>query len=650
MNDQKTDAKIIQNSFKSDPLFTKDFDSNFEAKSAMLARLEQTRPDMKIGQIAQSFYALKKKGSIYMGMMIACVAVSIIPLLFHYFSTIKMNDINEVKYGINLCFTRLTQSVLSIQNQDYFSKHLERSYLDMTNDCFFEFKEKVASVFSNDSKADLLVDSLIDQSVNFHKSILNVLNKRQGDLTKSDLQSQIMPLYGKVDFARYNMNQYVRSQEIKTAGFDWGLGLIILSLLLLNALIMYFIWNKMQETKRDRELENEAQELLLNLNNDSVKIEYFFSQIFKKLSLPSLELLTKTFIDKLSERSFAFATLRQSSVTAQQLQTVANVNSTEEHSILDLTKEFIISKEEDKTALENVNVNVNVDMINKVPLAEVEISANPYLKSPDDFENDTTGSLYNFKVEMNNQPYLNSIESEEFQTFAPPSISENHLLEQAKFQETQNDAFQFSNASSEGSFHADLVDLFYILETKWKEDSRGPWPVIWQEDECQFWLRGEVEAYEHLFYALLTKIFQRFEDFSVDPAIREISLSHRFDGILNQASIQITARGALFHIDDLEFFISDDQLTADANNLIAKEMLSEVYGTVMLKNMIGENLEDKRFQISLTLPALAKAGMESVQNKTTTPIDQKKRKTELSHLVKGKKRDVWNSDKKEITI
>ena len=88
----------------------------------------------------------------------------------HFSAGYKGQNLAEIKYGVNLCFTRLTQSVIALQSQDYFSKHLERSYIDFTNECFFEFKEKVSSNFSSD-EAQNLVDQLMTDAQIFSKSL-----------------------------------------------------------------------------------------------------------------------------------------------------------------------------------------------------------------------------------------------------------------------------------------------------------------------------------------------------------------------------------------------------------------------------------------------------------------------------------------------
>ncbi len=176
------------------------------------------------------------------GLLFVPLVLTIGGFALNYSSGSKTNTLSEIKYGVNLCFTRLTQSVIALQSHDYFSKHLERSYVDFTNECFFEFKEKVAGSFTS-SDANKLVEQLLDDAQVFSKALLNVLGKRQTEVNKSVIQGQILPAYSKVDFSRFNLNQWIKKQEGTGSAFTWQMAVFALILIMINVFIALLLWS-----------------------------------------------------------------------------------------------------------------------------------------------------------------------------------------------------------------------------------------------------------------------------------------------------------------------------------------------------------------------------------------------------------------------
>lgn len=578
------------------------------------------------------------------------------------------NSLTETKYGINLCYTRMTQSMIALQSFDYFSKQLERSYLDMTNECFFEFKEKIANNYGTQATGLKLVEDLVDQSVNFHKSILNVLSKRQGELKLSEIQSQVIPIFNKADLARYQVNQWLRQIESQKSSTSSATLSLILSLIFVNALLLWMIWKKITFTQEMHESDRAANEFLVAEKDHVVKIEYFFSQIFNKLGLFACEQLFKVYHEQLVDRSFAFSAIRN--------QGKIDTNSSTPNDREKLSSGFNVldaeSFDEDKNFANDLTwqtIEMGGDLLlhkNAINKNDSEtkknnidsVASNAHNHQDDFFDNTKIVNLLdadskNFKevdradlrlhhaapkienATQANQSYVNGTPPEVSLADLPaPDIDlqnkKSHHYKTINLESIRSEANllqQLAMDPAEGLLN-DLHDIFSEINTRSRQED--PIGAIYNipDSSARFRLKGEEELQQQLFYALLGKINSKFDDFSVSSQQRDIQVSLRFDAVSSMAEICLTANGCLFHIDDLEYFLHEDQLTTDSHNMIIQEMLKELYGKISLKNMIGESLEDKKIQIMVTLPAQA------------YDIAFTQREVKISSIVKGKKKEI----------
>jgi hypothetical protein len=498
--------------------------------------------------------------------------------IFSYKTLMSHFAVADIKYGVNLCFTRVTQSVVALQNQDYFSKHLERSYLDFTNECFYEFKDKVESSFKQSADASKLVENLVEEAVNFQKSTMSLLNKRQAEIQRKDIQSQVLPSYSKLDFARFNLNQWIKAKESSDIFSSFPLLSFGLCVLLAGFLCAFFM-TKILEAKKVLQKIDETS--LPYENEDKInltQVEYVMTDALRRAELYGLERLFKKYISHKSDE------LLLTTVTLQEEKTYEGFKIPEEQIHTESWESLQTSHQ-----LESNLVSQTMNSISKIP-------------------------AHNTVADV------------------PPIFI------------ASNDTHQLVEVATSTSLLQVPVELFNSIQNRWRRDQKPH--IQWETDveSAAFLYKGDVEHYEQLFYCLLQKIEKQYIDFSVSPSARIIKFQHRYDSVAGQVHLMMTASGALFHIDDLEYFFDTDSLTADGQNVMIREVVKELYAQIQFKNVIGESINDKKMQILLTLPAQDK---ELIMSTT----GEEKKTNRLTTLIRGKKKDLFSPRSgKEITI
>lgn len=504
-----------------------------------------------------------------------------------YFSSgSKGQTLSEIKYGVNLCFTRLTQSVIALQSHDYFSKHLERSYIDFTNECFFEFKEKVTQTFS-DIEASKLVDQLLGDAQSFSKSLVGVLGKRQAEVSKGIVQSQILPSYSKVDFSRFNLNQWIKKQEASSGGLTWQTSIFILILLCINLALIYFIWSFNQNTIRAKELERKANDLTNDLDQQPHRMEVFLAEILDKYGLNNSQEVLRKYSECLINQSQILAKMKGiKEVSIESSNAAAIALESDEWKTKDITNSVIT----------NTQLNTQLNTIAT-------------------FE-DMQPPAFNLQT----KPIQDSIAK-----WTEEDESENILdVEQ-----------QHLNFSPVNEPISDLSNIIQVAAKNLAINGSNT-TIIHHASGAPFYLKGDHEHHEQLFIAILNKIEARFKDFSTPAELCCVNIDYDHDPIIGQASITIAAKKAMFHIDDLEYFHDHDHLTVDSYNIIIKEMVKELYSEISFRNLLGENLDDNSLQVTLKVPVKAK--------------EVEKHEPKVVQLIRGKKKDIQKQKNKEITI
>lgn len=507
---------------------------------------------------------------------IAPVFITLFGLFMFYQSTVRTNSLSEIKYGVNLCFTRLTQSVIALQSHDYFSKHLERSYIDFTNECFFEFKEKIKNSFVS-QESEKLVDQLLEDSQTLSKAIVNVLGLKQVEVTKGSIQSQILPNYSKVDYSRFNLNQWIKQQESNSGVFTWQNILFFIAMFLLNSFLIYFIIREKSNYDKIGAVEEKAKNLLQELEFHPHKLEIFLSDVLEKYNLENCQNVFKRYLDGIIQQSQLLAKMKGIKVEneiVENWQETSQVKTQE----ADQPPSLPLIDNHFDNALEN----------------ELKID-----------------TLATWTMEDEEADILNNNQSDELNT-EYESIVPTH--------EPLCSLSEVLSATSQTLLNNNVNST-----------------IVHSAGNAPFWLKGDHEHFEQLFIALINKIEQRFNEFSVDSANRCINIEYSFDDILGQAEIGVIAKGALFHIDDLEYFHDSDHLTVDSYNVIVKEMVKELYGEIIFKNLIGDDLEDNSLKIVLKVPVKRK---EIVANAGA----------KLVNVIKGKKKDIITIKPKEISV
>lgn len=509
----------------------------------------------------------------------APILVTIVGLVMIYQSTVNSGALSEIKYGVNLCFTRLTQSVIALQSHDYFSKHLERSYMDFTNECFFEFKEKIQSTFTSAEPAKL-VDQLLDDSQTLSKAITNVLGLKQVEVTKSSIQSQILPNYSKVDYSRFNLNQWIKQQESNTGLFTWQNLIFAFSMLLLNGFLLFFIFREKIFQEKLVAVEEKADYLSQDMEFHPHKMELFLSDVFEKFGLNKCQDVFKKYLEGIIQQSQLLAKMKG-------IKTEIGIDN------LDSWKESTLPDQ--PSAIPP-----------KAPVVEINSSA---FSNNVSINEDTSVATWTKEDEEAN--VLSDGSSEELPTEYEAIVPTHEPL--ASLSEVLNVASQS------------------LVNNNLKST------IVHSSSNAPFWLKGDHEHYEQLFIALINKIEQRFNEFSVDANGRCINIEYSFDEIIGQADIKLFAKGALFHIDDLEYFHDSDHLTVDSYNVIIKEMVKELYGEIAFKNLIGDDLEDNSLQILVKVPVKAREISQASGSK-------------LINVIKGRKKDIIAVRPKEISV
>jgi hypothetical protein len=525
--------------------------------------------------VAMKKNLFKKPSSLYLFLVLP-VAATLLGFVLSYNTSTKSASLAEIKYGVNLCFTRLTQSVIAMQSHDYFSKHLERSYIDFTNECFFEFKEKVTGTFAN-AEASKLVDQLLSDAQAFSKSLINVLGQRQVEVTKSSIQSQILPGYSKVDYSRFNLNQWIKAQEGSGTFWGWQTFAFLAILLALNALIVFLFFRVKQHFDFQTDIEEKATVLA---NDDEVqphRLEVFLCEILDKFQLNKSQDILKKYAECLIQQSQLLAKMKGIKESTPEPK-----NSFDEWQEKSLTK-----------------VQEQVEAM--PPAAPINFVANS-----DENADDQVATWTSEDEEAN---ILQEVEEQQYPLTSIIPVNEP------------------------------LCALSDVLQTTSKSlaKNNSTTAIIHKSSHAPFWLRGDHEHYEQLFIALINKIEQRFKEFAVTSQDCSINVDYSFDSNLNQTEIKIIAKGAMFHIDDLEYFHDQDHLTVDSYNVIIKEMVKELYAEIALKNLIGDDLDDNSLQILLKVPVKGR----ELENNSSVKVVQ---------LLKGKKKDLIPSKVKEISI
>jgi hypothetical protein len=524
------------------------------------------------------------------------LALTLGGFFLHFSTGSKGQTLSEIKYGVNLCFTRLTQSVIALQSHDYFSKHLERSYIDFTNECFFEFKEKVAENFSSD-EANKLVDQLLEDAQTFSKSLVGVLGKRQNEIGKSTVQSQILPSYSKVDFSRFNLNQWIKKQEGNGAAFTWQTGIFVFILLAINALLFYLIWNTTQYFQKIAKIEEKAADINAENEQQPHRLEVFLAEILDKFNLIKSQEILKRYSESLINQS----------------QILAKMKGIKESTIESSANAAAIALESDgwhnkDISSSNQNINVRTEDISK------NISAPPEFKMSSVKENNSREALGAVAAEW-------TVEDE----------IQNELADQ------DSNAVNTQNFTPINEPIADLAKVIEIAAENLTQNGSST-TIVHQTSHAPFWLKGDHEHFEQLFIALVNKIENRFKEFATPSEFCCINIDFDFDSIINQATVQIAAKKAMFHIDDLEYFHDFDHLTMDTHNVIIKEMVKELYSEIQLKNILGESLDDNSLLITLKFPVKEREVEVTAQS------------PKIVQLIKGKKKDIQKNRAKEITI
>lgn len=520
----------------------------------------------------------------------------------------KSSALSEIKYGVNLCFTRLTQSVIALQSHDYFSKHLERSYVDFTNECFFEFKEKVAESFSS-IEANKLVDQLLDEAQVFSKSLINVLGKRQTEITRAIVQEQILPAYSKVDFSRFNLNQWIKQQETSGSFLHWQSLIFIFILIGINALLIILFWSFNQQNKKTQQLELKAEALINDTDYQPHRMEVFLAEILDKYSLnKSLEVLKK-YSETLINQSQILAKMKE--IKETNLQTVQSKTIP---LITNTSTMATTMSSHDNSSLNAAAIALESDEWQTKDIGHTSIDKNvmpPMFRHEDKF------------FENSNEIIAQSKKIDEASDWTDEDESENVLNESS---------FTFSPVTEP------ISDLSSVIEVAAKNlgKNNSNTAIIHDATQAPFWLKGDHEHYEQLFIALVNKVELRFKEFATPAELCCLNIDYDVDMILNQATIIFSAKKAMFHIDDLEYFHDHDHLTVDTYNVIIKEMVKELYAEISFKNLLGENLDDNSLSITLKVPVRIR--------------EVEKGSAKLIQLVKGKKKNIQKNRNKEITI
>jgi hypothetical protein len=546
----------------------------------------------------------------------ACILAS--GLGTHYLSQ-NEKQIVEVKYGMNVCFGRLTQSMLAIMHIDLNSKSLSRDFFEQTNECFVQFKNDLkAQGIREESAPYQSIKELIANVLDFHRQMGIITARPKDTLQINAIQTEITPHYTKVDRDRFAFNQLIGKELAGPLSNNSGVTFFLFTLGLVAAALLTFgfaflAWKKQERLKQLAAWESIADDLSITALENSLRIENFFVEVWKSDGLNNTLKLFKSYHEKLLERTFALSNLRAASVR-KDLEVVLDLSELQPGK-LSLSSQSPIFHEGDEVE-EDVTKSWEI--------------SNSQLESIATQDTMSEINYYNTQVEESLSSWdEESIKNEDL---AGPIEIENSITQGVNFWETIRKV--------EMRLSSELDDKLSISVKKY---------------EAGINLISASEILEQLTYSIFQKFHKMFAQFGTPFTQRDVNLALKFDPLENKANITFVAQATLFSLDDLEYFSthSDEAdpvqipLQVDTTSRMIRELLRSVNGSIRIQNILSDDAEPQKCQIMLVIPAI------QMQDRDPEEISRSERSRStgtLTQVIKGKKKDILQNIVKEITI
>ncbi|MDH4467447.1 MAG: hypothetical protein QE271_05260 [Bacteriovoracaceae bacterium] len=592
------------------------------------------------------------------GLSVLCLASILASGIGTHFIAQKEKQIVEVKYGMNVCFARLTQSMLAIMHIDLNSKSLSRDFFEQSNECFVQFKNDLKSQgVREESAAFQSIKELIANVLDFHRQLGIITARPKDSLQIAGVQSELSPHYTKVDRDRFAFNQLVSKElagTITGSGNTWMLGFLYavgaVSALLLTLGLSFLAWQKQRRLQQREIWENAADDLLVTALENSLRIENFFVEVWKTDGLTNTLKLFKSYHEKLLERTFALSNLRTAS--GRKTMDMALDVSELQPGKLSLSAQMPLERIAPLNAIEVLGSN-----------PEKEDAATHWEQSVNHIEShamqDTMSDInyYNAKVEKTLSDWdfevareLDSTNTHKGALHSDEGINidTNREIESEIEEKTlvQGVNFWETIKKVESRLSSELDDKLSISVKKYESGIN----VI-----------SASEILEQLTYSIFQKFHKMFAQFGTPFTQRDVNLSLKFDPLENKANITFLAQSTLFSLDDLEYFSTDEgesdpvqiPLQVDKTSTMIRELLRSLQGAIRIQNILSDDSEPQKCQITLVIPAIqlgADEREDTLSSSGTGRFDRMKAGGTLTQVIKGKKKDILQNIVKEITI
>ena len=572
-----------------------------------------------------------------------------------YFGHQKSQRILESKYAMNICFSRLTQSLLAMMHIDLNSKSLSRDFFEGSNECFVQFKNDLKTWGIKEESAPYQsIKELIVDVLDFHRQLGLVTSRPKDTLQWAAIQSEITPQYTKVDRGRFSFNQLIAKELTGSLNVENGSALnyifyfcILMSSCLLVFGLIFLSWRQSLRLRQMEKWEATAEDLMVTSLENSLRIENFLTDIWKSNQLTKTLKLFKSYHEKLLERTFALSNLRSAHVR-KDLDVAFDVSASQPGKLslsAQLPLEEVANGWSEPREQEEFNHHNHHNHHNLQNLQnhQWEEMLSP-LEASATFDTMNDIDYYSQKMEQTLSQW--DIEAAKENAAEPSLVADGAEVHDSRIAEevatipVQGTNFWESLRKVELRLNAELDDKIFVSVKKY---------------ESGIHILAAAEMLEQLTYSIFQKFHKMFAHFGTPFSQRDVGLALKFDPIENRANLTFLAHSTLFSLDDLEYFSQlegeqdDHQLPiqVDKTSSMIRELLRSVDGTIKIQNILSDDSNPHKCQITLVLPALQ---VQVQDQDDTNPSLRVKNSGTLTQVIKGKKKDILQNIVKEISV
>ncbi|MCB9091762.1 MAG: hypothetical protein H6621_03465 [Halobacteriovoraceae bacterium] len=538
----------------------------------------------------------------------------------------------NIRNGMYVCSNRAGQSYFAYSQAQWNSSTLATEYLAQTSDCY----EQLSQQSQGFSKVEIisLAAKVFDEYLTFKNVVLGGVQASSAEVAKT---------YNAIEQTRYELGLHL-AKAIKDSDRSlsiWNYVLFaLISLLAMTTVIFFFVIRKRE--RGFREIEGKAVELLANLDQ-SAHIQNLFEKVFSFLQLPALKNLFLDYHAEVLEKGQSYRVVSDDSENEYRSSVSLEKKDFQNPSdyVQNVTAEEV--KRENAFALE-AHLDDKTDLLEGIQAPAIN---EPTIKEPlfnhrvVDEDNDgweVSNQLLDddFLVQSQNLEYAEV--EDEITAVDINDLGNTELKKIALKANEISSEKSTENKSTQVQPRYYFRDLVAMTTRAFMRNNRGE-NISWEfaSNAKDFEVVAEFEVIEQVIQSLLAKFNKAFHDFNVPQEARTIqatqSMGNRF------VQLFLTVRGVLFNTSELEYFNTPQAelgQQVDRNLSMVYELIHEIGGQATIQNSFGLDGE-KEIKFNFSIP------ME------LTGFFFEERDNFLKRLVKGTKRQILNSFRKEST-